>query len=160
MHCLGTIHCLGTMRQCAIKFTLVEYIWLHIFTYCTYVETHPARRLQCRVHCLYEGFGKACLKWTCIGREMELEKNHCQQGSPIITVCTYKVFELASTNRHLRTVTLSSKVHCNENAIYVFTFGELRVPVFPIHIWEQFIYSLDRSTYFLQQNRQIDRGNI
>ncbi len=27
-------------------------------------------------------------------------------------------------------------------------------------VWERFIYSQDRSTYFLQQNRQIDSGNI
>ncbi len=62
---------------------MTAYIYI---LYISTVETHPARRLQCRVHCLYEGFGKACLKWTCIGREMELKKNHCQQGSPIITV--------------------------------------------------------------------------
>ncbi len=30
------------------------------------------------------------------------------------------------------------------------------------HSWvcEQFIYSQDRSTYFLQQNRQLNRGNV
>ncbi len=27
-------------------------------------------------------------------------------------------------------------------------------------VWERFIYFQDRSTYFLHQNRQIDRGNI
>ncbi len=38
--------------------------------------------------------------------------------------------------------------HCNENPIYVFLFW----------VCEGFIFSQDRSTYFLQQNRQIDRG--
>jgi hypothetical protein len=41
-----------------------------------------------------------------------------------------------------------SGLHCNENPIYVFLF------------WERFIFSEDRSNYFLQQTRQIDRGNI
>jgi hypothetical protein len=44
-----------------------------------------------------------------------------------------------------------------------FLFWELRglSSQFP-HSWvcERFKYSQDRSTYFLQQNRQIDRGNI
>ncbi len=58
-----------------------------------------------------------------------------------------------------------SALNCNENPIYVFLFWELRVlsPNFHIHASVsnliEFIYSLDRSTYFLQQNRQIDRGN-
>jgi hypothetical protein len=92
---------------------------------------------------------------------MELEKN--QQGSPIITVCTYKFFELASPNRHLRTVTLSSKVHCNENPIYDLLFLGIGRPhsQFPHScVCEQLIKFQDQSTYFLQQNRQIHRGNI
>jgi hypothetical protein len=28
------------------------------------------------------------------------------------------------------------------------------------HVCEQFLYSQDRSTYFLQENKQIDGGNI
>jgi hypothetical protein len=57
-----------------------------------------------------------------------------------------------------------SILHCNENPIYVFLFWEFRglSPNFLIHVSlnELYIYSQDRSTYFLQQNRQIDRGNI
>jgi hypothetical protein len=52
-------------------------------------------------------------------------------------------------------------LHCHENHVYVVLFWELRglVPKFHTHVSERFKYSQDRSTYFLQQNRQIDRGN-
>ncbi len=55
-------------------------------------------------------------------------------------------------------------MHCNENPIYVFLFWELRglSPNFDIHVSvERFIYSQDRSIYFLHhKNRQVDRGNV
>ncbi len=57
-------------------------------------------------------------------------------------------------------------MQCNENSIYVFLFLELHYfsPNFHIHVsvrrCERFIYSQDRSTYFLYQNRQMDRGAI
>jgi hypothetical protein len=55
-------------------------------------------------------------------------------------------------------------LHCNKNPIYVFLFWELRglSPYFHIHVSVSyvFIYSQDRFTYFLPQNRQINRGNI
>ncbi len=56
-------------------------------------------------------------------------------------------------------------LHCNKNPIYVFLLWEFRSlsPNFHIRLFcERFvlIYSQDRSTYFLQQNRQIDCGNI
>ncbi len=54
--------------------------------------------------------------------------------------------------------------HCNENPIYVFLSWELRglSPNFHIHVSvsDLYVHSQDRSTYFLQQNRQIDPGNI
>jgi hypothetical protein len=52
--------------------------------------------------------------------------------------------------------------HCNENPIYVFLFWDFRglSPNFHIHVPQRVIYSQDRSTYFVQQNRQIDLGNI
>ncbi len=52
-------------------------------------------------------------------------------------------------------------MHCNENPIYVFLFYELRglSPNFHIRVSVRDL-SQDRSTYFLQQNRQIDCGNI
>jgi hypothetical protein len=54
--------------------------------------------------------------------------------------------------------------HCNENPIYVFLFWELRglSPNFHIHVSVNDLYciSQDRSTYFLQQNRQIHCWNI
>ncbi len=54
-------------------------------------------------------------------------------------------------------------MHCNENSFYVFLFWEFARPQsqFPHScVCERFIYSPDRSTYFLQQNRQIDCGNL
>ncbi len=50
--------------------------------------------------------------------------------------------------------------HCKENPIYVFLFWELRglSPNFHIHVSVSDLYI--RSTYFLQQNRQTDCGNI
>ncbi len=53
-------------------------------------------------------------------------------------------------------------LQCNINHIYVFFFWKFRGPSpnFHIHVSERFIYSKDWSTYFLQQNRQIDGGNI
>ncbi len=59
----------------------------------------------------------------------------------------------------------SADLHRNENFIYVFLFWELRASVSNFQyphscVCEQFIYSLDQSTYFLQQNRQTNRGNI
>jgi hypothetical protein len=54
------------------------------------------------------------------------------------------------------------KEHYNENPIYVFLFWELRglSPNFHIHVSMSDLYiPQDRSTYFLKQNRQIDRGN-
>jgi hypothetical protein len=60
-------------------------------------------------------------------------------------------------------LSLYAEQHCNENPIYVFLFWKLRClsPNFHIHVsvCEQFIYFQVRSTYFLQQKRQIDRGN-
>ncbi len=49
-----------------------------------------------------------------------------------------------------------------ENLKQIFPEKELRghSPDCHIHVSEQFIYSQHRSTYFLQQNRQISRGNI
>ncbi len=54
-------------------------------------------------------------------------------------------------------------LHCNENPIYVFLFGG--IARFQSHfphscVCERFIYSRYRSTYFLQQNRQTDGGNM
>jgi hypothetical protein len=46
---------------------------------------------------------------------------------------------------------------------YEFPEKELRslIPKFPHScVCERFIFSHDRSTYFLQQNMQTDRGNI
>ncbi len=55
-------------------------------------------------------------------------------------------------------------MHCKENSVYVFLFWELfgLSPNFHIHVSvsDLRIYSQDRSTYFLQQNMQIDRENI
>jgi hypothetical protein len=54
-------------------------------------------------------------------------------------------------------------MHCNENPIYVFLFWELRghSPNFHIHVSvSDFYIPRVQSTYFLQQNRQIDCGNI
>jgi hypothetical protein len=57
---------------------------------------------------------------------------------------------------------LTMLAHCNENPIYVFFSGNCGASVtYPDSCaCERFIYSQDRSTYFLQQNRQIDGGNI
>jgi hypothetical protein len=53
----------------------------------------------------------------------------------------------------------SPLVHCNENFIYVFLFLQLRgfSPNFHIHVSvsDLYVYFQDLSTYFLQQNRQI-----
>jgi hypothetical protein len=54
-------------------------------------------------------------------------------------------------------------VHCNENSILCMPFLGIARPQsqFPNScVFERFIFSQDRPTYFLQQNRQIDRGNI
>jgi hypothetical protein len=55
-------------------------------------------------------------------------------------------------------------MHCNENPIYVILFWELRglSPNFHIHasVIDLCIPRIGWSTYFLQENRQIDRGNI
>jgi hypothetical protein len=60
-------------------------------------------------------------------------------------------------------VALFHLLYCNENNIYVFLFWELRglSPNFQVHVSvsDLYIYSQDRPTYFLQQNRQIDSGN-
>jgi hypothetical protein len=60
-------------------------------------------------------------------------------------------------------VALFHLLYCNENHIYVFLFWELRglSPNFHVHVSvsDLYIYSQDRPTYFLQQNRQIDSGN-
>jgi hypothetical protein len=53
--------------------------------------------------------------------------------------------------------------HCNENPIYVFLFWELRVlsPNFHIHVSVSDLYIPRIGPHiFLQQNRQIDQGNI
>ncbi len=62
----------------------------------------------------------------------------------------------------LASLAVSRQVHCNKNPIYVFLFWELRglSPNFYVHVSVSDLYSQDRSSYFLQQNRQIDRGNI
>ncbi len=52
--------------------------------------------------------------------------------------------------------------HCNENPIYVFLLWELRRPQSQIPhscVYERFIDSQDRSTYFPQKNRQVDGRN-
>jgi hypothetical protein len=58
---------------------------------------------------------------------------------------------------------LGAGAHCNSNRIYVFLFWELRglSPNFYIHVSVSDLYipTLIYPT-FLQQNRQIDRGNI
>ncbi len=52
--------------------------------------------------------------------------------------------------------------HYNENPIYVFLFWELRglSPNFHVHVSVSDLYSQGRSTYFLQQIRQVDSGKI
>ncbi len=55
--------------------------------------------------------------------------------------------------------------HNTENPAYVFLFWELQglIPNFHIHVSVSDLYiRSERSTYsyFLQQNRQIDHGNI
>ncbi len=54
-------------------------------------------------------------------------------------------------------------LHCNENPIYVFLFWELRglSPNFHIHVSVSDLYILRIGPHnFLQQNRQLDPGNI
>ncbi len=56
-------------------------------------------------------------------------------------------------------------LHCNENSIHAFIFWELHGPCpnFNIHVSVSDIYIpriSQQFTYFLQQDRQIDRGNI
>jgi hypothetical protein len=54
-------------------------------------------------------------------------------------------------------------LHCNKNPIYVFHFLVIARPQsqFPYScVCGRYINSLDLSTYFLQQNRQINCGNI
>ncbi len=64
----------------------------------------------------------------------------------------------------LASLAVSRQVHCNENPIYVFLFWLLRglSPNFHIHVSVSDLYipRISSYTYFLQQNRQIDRGNI
>jgi hypothetical protein len=44
---------------------------------------------------------------------------------------------------------------------FIYSFPGICAAQFPHScVCKQFIYSQDRSTYFLQQNRQIDHGNI
>jgi hypothetical protein len=54
--------------------------------------------------------------------------------------------------------------HWNENLIYVFLFWEFRGLSTNFHIQvsvsDLYVYSQDRSTYFLHQNRRTDHGNI
>jgi hypothetical protein len=56
----------------------------------------------------------------------------------------------------------SSNPHCNENSIYVFLFWELRglSPNFHIHMSVSNLYISRIVPHILQQNRQIDGGNI
>ncbi len=49
-------------------------------------------------------------------------------------------------------------MHCTENPIYV--LPEKKPRALSPSFCERFIYSHDRSTFFWQQNRQTDRGNI
>jgi hypothetical protein len=53
-------------------------------------------------------------------------------------------------------------LHCNENAIYIFLFWELRglSPNFHIHVSVSDLYIPRIATYFLKEKRQDDRGNI
>jgi hypothetical protein len=55
-------------------------------------------------------------------------------------------------------------IHCNENPIYVFLFWELHglSPNFHIHVSLTYLYipRIGQHTYFLQQNRQIDHGDV
>jgi hypothetical protein len=57
-----------------------------------------------------------------------------------------------------------SVLHCNGNSAYIFLFWELHglSPNFHIHVSvsDLYIYSQDRSVYFLQQKRETHRGNI
>jgi hypothetical protein len=56
-------------------------------------------------------------------------------------------------------VTERGVLHNNENPIYVFLGFAWPQSQFSC-VCEQFIHSKVRPTYFLQQNRQIDHGNI
>jgi hypothetical protein len=54
-------------------------------------------------------------------------------------------------------------LHCNENPIYSFLFWELRGlrPKFHIHVSVRDLYKPRIGPHiFLQQSKQIDRGNI
>jgi hypothetical protein len=54
-------------------------------------------------------------------------------------------------------------LHCNEKPTYVFLFWKFARPQSQFShscVSERFISSQDQSTYFLQQNRQIDRWTI
>jgi hypothetical protein len=72
-------------------------------------------------------------------------------------------FTFSTLGNSIPTIILPLAMHCNENPIYALLFWELRClsPNFHIHVsMSDFLYSQDRFTYFLQQNSQIDRGNI
>ncbi len=61
-------------------------------------------------------------------------------------------------------VLLPFSPHCNGNSVYIFISWELRglSPSFHIHVSvrDLYVYSQDRSTYFLQQKRQTHRENV
>ncbi len=60
-------------------------------------------------------------------------------------------------------ISKTDDTHCNENPIYVFIFWELRglSPNFHIHVSVSDLYIPRIGPHiFLQQNRQIDRGNL
>ncbi len=77
---------------------------------------------------------------------------HCHPGPP-----SRRYFCLAS-------YIYQKLLHSNANPIYLFLFWELRglSPCFHIHVYvsDLYMYSQNRSTYFLQRNRLIDPGNI
>jgi hypothetical protein len=75
------------------------------------------------------------------------------------TTQTYIIDPYFILNKMKRVV---KTMHCNENPIYVFLFWELRGlnPNFHIHVSVSAYIFPGSATYFLQQNRQIDRGKI
>jgi hypothetical protein len=77
-------------------------------------------------------------------------------------LCTSASGQLACTSPHKNCQYFSS-LHCNRKSHLCIPFMGIARPQsqFPhLCICEQYIYSQDRSTYFLQQNRRIIRGNI
>ncbi len=94
-----------------------------------------------------------------------------RQGRRVLTAGQLVVrndprLSVQATTLTIRQAPSIHRLHCNENLIYVFLFWiALPLSLFPHScVCERFIYiyvySQDQSTYFLQQNRQIDCGII